>query len=268
MSTNLTLLFEKLEKQWQEVDILIEHAKLNRESNEELYNALCRSISILVVSHLEGFTKDLVKNIIYDLSDGLHFKEMPEAIKRTYCSKYIGFKNDNNKNGYDKTIIKLIDKFEEIDITIEHEIFLFADNKNPKPSIIEKLFKNFGINDIFKYLCKSKLDESFSSTRSELKELLEEIKLYMVTHIMTFPYTISLDEYNLDSTTCNETRTLWQTFLDDINHKRHNIVHGNNFENADDINELEKTKIKIMILQFGLITILAHNVVEKAQINN
>ena len=265
MSTNLVTLLEKLDRQWKELDQLIDNAKENRANNEDLYNALCRSISILIVSHLEGFTKELVKNIIFDLSEGFSFREMPIAIKKTYCCKYIGVKNDHNKGSYDKIIAKLLEKFDEINIRIEDESFLFVDNKNPKPSIIEKLFKNFGINNIFKYLDTSKLDDAFSSTTSELSELLEELKIYITSHIQTFPYTFELESYGLDSTNnIQGTRTLWQSFLDEINKKRHNIVHGNNFENADDINELEKAKMKIMILQFGLIIVLAFNVIDKA----
>jgi len=86
MSTNLVTLLEKLDRQWKEVDQLIDNAKENRANNEDLYNALCRSISILIVSHLEGFTKELVKNIIFDLSEGFSFREMPSAIKKTYWS--------------------------------------------------------------------------------------------------------------------------------------------------------------------------------------
>jgi len=264
MSTNLTLLCEKLEQQWQEIDILITYAKENRETNEDLYNALCRSVSILVVSHLEGFTKDLVKNIIYDLSDKLQFSEMPLAVKHTYCRKYIGTRNEKNKSFYNNMALKLIEKFEEINIEIDYESFLFEDNKNPKPSIIQKLFKNFGIDDIFQYLCKSQLDDVFSFTKSELKEQFEELKSYIIPNINTFPYSVSLEKYSLNSTNCSEKRTLWQTFLDDVNYKRHDIVHGNNFDSADDINELEETKLKIMILQFGLITILANYIVSKS----
>jgi hypothetical protein len=229
----------QLNDRWKEVDLLVNEAENNFESNSELYNVMCRSISILVVAHLEGFIKDLTRSIVNDLSHNLQFNELSKPIQMTLCKKYLGFDNKVIKN-YDRIINEMIIDFSTADhFPISYEPFLFDKNRNPKPESIKIVCSRFGISDIFKNLHGSMFDGVFESDR-KLAHLLSRSEL--IVHLATkeFPYRAKLDKFSLNSKTYNGGRTLWQTFLDDINQTRHNIVHGNTFDNSESVEQIKR----------------------------
>lgn len=90
MSTFLKEYLNQLEEQWTEVDVLITAASKCEENDKELFNAMCRSTSVLIVAHMEGFIKDLTKNLIRDLNANKEFSELPKAIQITSCKGYLG----------------------------------------------------------------------------------------------------------------------------------------------------------------------------------
>ncbi|EIM4665444.1 hypothetical protein LM945_005336, partial [Escherichia coli] len=57
MATFIADYLDTVDLQWKEVDILVNEAIRVQNLNEELYNALCRSITVLIVAHMEGFVK-------------------------------------------------------------------------------------------------------------------------------------------------------------------------------------------------------------------
>jgi len=130
MATFLNDYIHGVDEKWQEIDILINNAKRIEDNDENLYNAICRSITVLLVAHLEGFAKDLVKNVIRDLNQYCDFSALPAAIKRTYCTKYLGNNYEKNRN-YEKYMSKLIEKFEQTNCRISDEPFFYSKNKNP-----------------------------------------------------------------------------------------------------------------------------------------
>ena len=78
MSQNyLNLLINELEDRWDEVTILLEEAEKNQNVNVKLHDAICRSVSVLMVSNLEGFYKDLIKSFINDINDNNTFDQLP-----------------------------------------------------------------------------------------------------------------------------------------------------------------------------------------------
>jgi len=225
----------------------------------KLYNALCRSVTILIVAHLEGFVKDLIKNIVQDINRNCIFSNMPEALKRTYCKSYFGSNLDNKDKGYEAKIKKLIEKFDSIGCSISHEPFLFPVNKNPNPHIISIIFNNTGIKDLFSCLHKSEFESIFSDSISELIEKNNTLKEEINEMVAIFPYDIDTEKYNLHKKSCSS-KTIWEEFLDDINQKRHSVVHGNDFNNSVDVNELQIRKTKVVILQQLLIFIICHKI--------
>ncbi len=110
MATFLSDFVQSLENNWEEVDTLLLHAEEVKDINLKLYNALCRSVTILIVAHLEGFIKDLIKNIVQDINRNCEFSNIPEALKRTYCKSYLGSNLDNKDKSYEAKIKKLIEK--------------------------------------------------------------------------------------------------------------------------------------------------------------
>ena len=262
MSTFLHDFVNQIDEKWSEVDLLISKAKEVQEENQSLYNALCRSVTVLIVAHLEGFTQDLVKSIVHDLNRELSFDQLPTAIKRTYCFNYLGRNFGSNDKKFEQKISKLIDKFDEVNCEISQEPFLSAVNRNPNPEIIHTIFKNFGIEDVFALLHESDLDNVFSDTISVTKAKIEILKNEIKDEILSFPYTFDKSKYNLVKSAYQQ-NTMWQEFLDQINQKRHLVAHGSEFENLDDAAELEERKAKVVLLQFGLIGILSNVIVSK-----
>lgn len=255
MSTCISDFVEQTSLQWKEVDMLTSEAIAKQLSgDEDLYNALCRSVTVLMVAHFEGFMKDLVKAIISDLNSNCKFVNMPEAVKRTYCKKYFGNNEEINKSG--NKISKLKEKFETLDCKITHEPFFFPQNKNPNNKTIKSVFLNFGIKEIFNFLYESELENAaFTESSSTLAETLEKFKDVIETGTKDFPYKCDIGEYKLTHTEFRS-KTLWEEFVDDINNKRHAVVHGNDFLNAEDASNLQSSKEKIMLLELALVGIM------------
>ncbi|MBM7074701.1 hypothetical protein JQC92_22280 [Shewanella sp. 202IG2-18] len=142
MSTFVKEYIEQLETQWKEVDVLIESATECEHSNLELFNAMCRSTSVLIVAHMEGFIKDLTKNLIRDINVNLEFKELPRSIQNTCCQGYLGFEPSVIPK-YQEAISDMIQHLTECSgYKVSPEPFLFDKNRNPKPDSIQAVFKS------------------------------------------------------------------------------------------------------------------------------
>jgi len=190
MSTFLNELSTNIESDWSEVDLLIGKARIYRDNDTDFYNALCRSITVLNIAHLEGFTKSLLRAIVHDLNRNSDFSELPIAIKRTYCTKYLGSNFLKVDKRFEYKINILIEKFNELNCQIEYEPFYISKNKNPNPHLIKTVFENLGIRNIFTNLNKSNFEFIFSSSAVELVEQIEKIKEYTNSNIANFPYDI------------------------------------------------------------------------------
>ncbi|WP_413516904.1 MAE_28990/MAE_18760 family HEPN-like nuclease [Photobacterium phosphoreum] len=259
MSTFVNDYILKLDDQWSEVNLLIDRAHLVENSDLEFYNALCRSASILIVSHLEGFLKELTKNIIRDLNSNKIFKDLPDAIKRSYCKKYLGF--DVTKFGnYHVLVDEMVNEFSLYEnFKISHEPFLFDKNRNPKPDSIKIVLDRFGIKDIFKLLHQSIFDRCFES-RTQTSYYLKRMKIVSNLSTKEYPYKASLNKFNLSINNYGSARTLWQTYLDDLNVIRHSIVHGNSFNNTVTTKQLKERQEQAYLLQLLIIYCLCSKV--------
>lgn len=258
MSTYLFDFVAQLDEKWKEVDVLLDEAKQHEESNSNLYNALCRSITVLIVAHLEGFTKSLVKAVIRDVNQEYAFGKLPSAMQRTYCKKYLGESHSKDK-AYEQKTRFLMEKFCEAGVKITHDPFLKYPNKNPKPDVIEDIFDNFGISKIFSKLHESSLDDVFLEGGKDLEEKISNCKYYLKDSTSVFPYLCSTENLNIKSGGKAKGRTLWQAFLDEINQKRHEVAHGNDFENSESVKVLESRKNKVVFFQLGLVQIMANS---------
>lgn len=245
---------ETVQEQWAEIDILAAEAKLIELEKSELYNALCRSITILIVSHMEGFVKGIVKSIISDYSN-VEFKNLPIAVKMTYCKRHLGFDESIFKD-YHARIKSLINDFElTADFKVTHEPFLYDKNKNPKPDVLSEVAHRFGVKDIFKNLHDSRFDGVFSMSRTQIKQQLPILKRSTEKKVSEFPYKVRKGLFKTNPKKYNG-RSMWQLFLDDLNFKRHKIVHGNDFNNTTDIDTLLELKDKVCILQYSITLII------------
>jgi hypothetical protein len=270
-----------------EITLLINHAKnLFEETDNEstkLYNSICRSISILLVSHLEGFIKDFTKEVILDINEFVDFKDINKNVKRQYISNLMVDLKDEKTyaKNHNKKIEELIVKFENIDndikksidniigndnlfkknyIEIPHEPFLVKDNKNPKANILNYVCKNFGIDNIFAYLKESTLEIVFENDKLETDILIKQIYNDLINATADYPFSIKYNEYALEkSTIIKKEKTNWEEFLENLLNIRHQIVHGSTLENITNHNELKDFEQKTILIQYGIILLLIHS---------
>ncbi|MEB6608777.1 HEPN domain-containing protein [Aeromonas sanarellii] len=255
MSTFAYEFLNQLDEQWCEVDLLINEARnAQAQSKEDLYDVLCRSSSLLIVAHLEGFMKGLTKCAIRDLNCQVKFKDMPAAVKRTYCKKFIGFDESVFAN-YNVIINDMISDLEKSqDIKVCDTPFIFDKNRNPKPDSIKTVFERFGVKDIFKHLHESIFDEAFSA-RAKLQQLLRIMSWHTRKKLKEYPCETSSIRLKL-SPKKYQARTLWSEFLDETNKIRHSIAHGNSFSNDESIESIEERRDKARLFQLAAIYIL------------
>lgn len=258
MSTFLQDFTLSLDSKWAEIDTLISRAKELKDADAAFYNAICRSTTVLIVAHLEGFTKDLIKNVVADLNRSDCFMSLPKAVKRTYCIKYIGSPLDVDPKSHNKKIESLIEKFDDLNSKISHEPFFYSKNKNPSSSVLITAFENFGIVKVFDYLHESELDGIFASSVPDARRQSLFLKDLVIRGAEIYPYRIDNLGLGIEKKKVTK-KTLWEEFVDQINAKRHLIAHGNEFDNNDDISELERRRVIVELLQYALIAIMIDN---------
>ncbi len=271
MQSNINQYINKLSERHDEISLLITHAESlshTLDSNsEKLYISICRSISILLVSHLEGFIKDFTKELILDINQFIPFKDINAKVKRQYVSSFLSKPPKEQAKLYNQQIKELTKKFENIDdnldlsegqhIKLSHEPFLHKDNKNPKANVLFYICKNFGIDNIFAYLKNSELEIVFENDRVEIDNLINEIQEKLHNSTENYPFVINYDEYNLEkSAMTRDEKTNWELFLEDLLNTRHKIVHGVTLENMKNHNELKIFEQKTILIQYSIMLLL------------
>lgn len=281
---NINSFIKNLSKRHNEISLLIEHAKQLFEKDDNisknLYNSICRSTSILLVSHLEGFIRDFTKNMILDINKLVDFKDINDKVKKQYVSFFLNLSENYTKKDNEKTN-NLVKKFELIDNNIKETIknnsdidststllignsielipdpFLFKDNKNPKPDILNRVCGNFGIKNIFSFLKNSKLDIVFENNKLETNQLIEKIFSDLELGTNCYPFNIDINYYELEkSELANKEITHWEEFLNNLLAIRHKIVHGSSLENITNHTDLKDFEQKTILLQYGIILLL------------
>jgi hypothetical protein len=254
MSSYVYLRLESLQKRFDEIDLILNHASKNKDL-EDLYSTLCRSAQILLVAHFEGAIKDFTKDVLSDFNRSEYkFKDSPEAIKTTFLQYFM---KPNENNYYDKTIKnRLIETFNSLPVKYEVEPFLYNKNKNPSPHIVENILKRFGVSNFFSRIENSDLDVVFQDSKSDMIEVRKRLKKHLENTVKSYPYKIDLDLFNISSTKTEPRDTLWHTFLDTILNNRHEIAHGNTLKRLDLHVDIEKSKLKIEILIYAFILVL------------
>lgn len=281
-NSNINSFINSLSKRHSEISLLINHAKELIEKDDsisnDLYDSICRSTSILLVSHLEGFIRDFTKVMILDINKFVSFKDINNKVKKQYASSFLNLSDNHTKEDNEKSNC-LIKKLEEIDNQIKESIkvtddtvgnllignnirlapepFLFKDNKNPKPDILNRVCGNFGVNNIFSFLKNSKLDIVFENNKSETNDLIKKILSDLEVGTKCYPFNIDVDYYDLEkSSSANKEITPWEEFLNNLLTTRHNIVHGSSLENYTNHTDLKDFEQKTILLQYGIILLL------------
>lgn len=141
------------------------------------------------------------------------------------------------------------------------EGFLFSDNgnRNPKPDILKSVLSKFGLKDVFKNLHDSSYEQIFESDSAAVRRL-SLIKLITLKATSTFPYKANITESSKLKPTKYSGQTTWQEFINNINHIRHQIVHGNTFDNTVSPSELRSSVAKIRVFQYLITFLVCENI--------
>lgn len=264
MSTFLNEFFLSLDERWKEVNLLISVAEeKEKEGATAVYDAVCRGALLLTVAHFEAILKDTAKAIVSDSNKFSTFASSPSAMKRTFCRPFIGDTFGTEKE-VEQRIIKLMSVFEALDTKFEVSPFLIEDNyggnnKNPSPNIIQKVCNNFGIKNFFTWLNDSDVDLVFSGTSSEINDLLKRMSMHIEDESQSFSYTLDPSKFNLDNSRQKpEGRTFYETFIDELLKKRHEIAHGSVTANTSSVADLLENLLKVKILVCAFVIILGH----------
>ena len=121
MQSSINLRFEQIEKRFSEIELLLKWAAKNQK-NSELYQALCRSAHVLLVSHFEGLYKDICRDVIDDINANTKFAEVPKNILHTHCNYFI---QDADAKSANTIRIKLIEAFKNYPSALKVEPFLY-----------------------------------------------------------------------------------------------------------------------------------------------
>lgn len=259
MTTNLKNFINETKERWIELDILIEKAKAVEEVDPKFYEVLCRSSTVLILAHLEGFYKGLVKSIIDDLNDYLTFKYIPKKIRLSLLGHYCEDERKAN-NLLDNLLF-------DQSIKLETTPFLPEKNKNLSVEVIDYIFSQLGFDKgTFHKLDVPKIQECFELETRELKEKKELFFSIIDSDCSQFPYTIDLYTHQLlkekKDRTKNPKNCFWHTFIDSVNMQRHHIAHGEIFNNTTSVHEFEKNRLKAEIVQYILSLYASHHIAE------
>jgi len=230
MGTFIYDLAYSIEDRWSEIDILIEKASREENSDLAFYDALCRATVVLIVAHLEGFIKDVSRSIIQDINRSSTFKASPQPIKRVFCRSFVDLPSGENKTSAEHRIQRLMDMLDDLDTKFSVEPFLIennhGNNKNPSPSIIERICTNFGVEGFFSWINSSRLDVVFSGMPSDVINLINELRDHLLARTELYPYTVDFSLFGIREAKNNKSgiRSFWETFLDQVLKNRHDVA--------------------------------------------
>ena len=251
MNTFVNLGLISLNNRLHEIDIILNEAKVNIDTDEQLYNTLCRSAQVLLSAHFEGYLKELVNNALEDINHYSCFRDANNELKRRFCEYFIFQTKDESKGRENHVrITELIGIFNNLDTKFKKEYFSSGENHNPKASVLDKIAAQFGIKDFFRQIKKSNLDLVFSNTNAENIEVCERIKNYLLSTTINYPYITELKIFEIDVNK-NDSDNLWDAFLSELLKRRHDIAHGKEIENSVGHSVIESDKVKIEILGYA-----------------
>lgn len=265
MTTFLYSLSQTLSDRLAEVTETVDRAELCADKDRALYNILCRSASVFLVSGLEAFLKDLHEAIQSDLNTHVEsFAKMPRGMQREFATKVVYFEGvpDSETN---KRSTQLIKFFSANSVNIDMLAFPYKENVNKNPSVnfVDHSFNRYGITSVTHCLRGSKFEAVFDGDRYTNLALQRQI-IRMRSTLFHFPYRILPPEYIMSDWERKKGDTppssLWQDFLETILRRRHGVVHAETRDNPTswkslrtDINKLEAFFAGVMFAASSLL---------------
>ena len=251
MTTSAFALAADIDSRLNEMRNIVSRAEKAFDVDEELYDILCRAGSILLVSALEGFIKDLNVALQTDLNLNIeNFSAMPKKMQREFANKMAYYDNvpDAERHRRSSQILKF---FEINSVNIDMNAFPYKENlnKNPSSNFIDSSFAKYGIQSALHCLAGSRFEVVFDNDTATDVVLRREIRRMRAT-LFHFPYRALPEKFELVDWAPDRGRvipnSLWHTYLENISGRRHTIVHADTQANPtswqilkDDTNKME-----------------------------
>jgi hypothetical protein len=257
MSTASFELAQSIPLRISELNVLIEKARQVETSNEALYNALCRASGVLIVSHMEGFVKDLATSIVGDLNYHLGgFSAMPVAMQRTFCKKIAYFENVPTKE-VESRVKQLLVFFGRNSVEIDMKAFTYKENpnKNPSTDLIDSTFEKLGTPNILNSIAIPPFEVVFDNDIATNYRLNRDMRRF-VSYLYAFPFKKIPEPYcsaAVNVHKANGGQSLWHTYVEEVMTRRHSIAHGDTLSNPTSWEELKRDCEKLSIMMFGLL---------------
>ncbi|WP_165774805.1 MAE_28990/MAE_18760 family HEPN-like nuclease [Candidatus Viridilinea mediisalina] len=105
------------------------------------------------------------------------------------------------------------------------------------------------------------MDVVFSNAKSDIDQLLNELRIHVLSSAQIYPYSFDLSLFGIaepQANTGDGSRTLWKSFLDSLLQNRNDIAHGSTSINSLSDTELIEFRNKVLVLEYSLIMILCH----------
>lgn len=254
MTTALFELATSLPGRLNELNRLVDHARIIEDKDESLYNSLCRATSVLLAAHLEGFLKGITSGLVDDLNDRIgNFANMPSVMQRSFCERIAHFEGVPEKE-VKQRVRQLTEFFKKNSVPIDMKAFTYKENsnKNPTSAVIDAAMEKVGVPNIVSSMSGGLFDIVFNNDNNSTWILRRKLKS-LRSRLHTYPYRHLPSEFKLEFRKPEASSTLWHVFIDDIMTRRHSVAHGDTLENDTDALSLQRDIIKLEVLMHGLL---------------
>lgn len=257
MSTSLRQAIFRMEERWKESDELIGYAL--RETNSNKRSMLNGVSIVLQTAHFESSLKEICQAIVDDLNNYDSVRKLSKSSLSLYIRGLIG-KVDMNLNSRESndSIEKIYNWINNLKLQLDKNHFIDTEG-NPKPKVVSKLAKQFGVNEIMSTLASTRIDYWLSTnSASDFDREIIRLKTYLKRQTNSYPYrvvprTISIDE--------NPARTsALEAQLNETMRLRNKVAHGGILGELMSDDDVRKSKIAIRAVSLYFIAILAEHV--------
>lgn len=263
MSTFLFNCIEAFDERWVEVDRLICAAQKVVDTDTELHDVLCRSAAVLISAHLEGYCRELTCAIVKDINSNVPFTDLPDSVKRTFCTEFIPDSGEDANN----RVERLMQTFSDSNADLLARPFLAqrddGTSRNPKPTVIERIGKSFGVKNIFAFMADSTLDDLFTNSGEAAAAVLRGLDSHARSNSESHPYTMNPREFSMserDPDFSKSNRSMLQECVDEVLSRRHRIAHGSEGTNNATVAELERARQRVQAIELSMAILVAKSV--------
>ncbi|WP_363351207.1 HEPN domain-containing protein [Methylocystis echinoides] len=215
---------------------------------------MCRSTSVLIASHLEGFVKDFSRSVIVDFNFfRKNFHNMPRKLQRTFCHKILFFEGVEQRH-IDKRVTQLTEFFEKNSVSIDLDAFQYNENpnKNPSASVVEAVFDKIGISSILTCVSGRYFEGVFEDSINKSFLINRNIRRWRMI-FYHYPYHTPPKDFKISPMQVKgrSDRTLWHDYIDTVLTRRHAVAHGD-LGNEATSNELASDIMKLSVLMHAI----------------